>query len=146
MSQTKYNKCHISDAWEQTASKQMAIAAKEEADYAKEIGQIDKNGIPLITVVADGCWSKRSYRSNYNALSGAATIIRHRFGKVLYLGVKNKICSICLANNQIEHKCYKNYTGTSTGMESTILLEEFKHGIKYAKLISDGDSSKIFRE
>ncbi|CAH1099827.1 unnamed protein product [Psylliodes chrysocephalus] len=29
MLQTKYNKCQISDAWEQTSSKQMAIAAKE---------------------------------------------------------------------------------------------------------------------
>lgn len=27
-----------------------------------------------ITVIADGTWSKRSYKTNYNALSGAVSI------------------------------------------------------------------------
>lgn len=37
---------------------------------AKNLGEVDKNGIPLITVVADGAWSKRSYSVNYDAKSG----------------------------------------------------------------------------
>lgn len=48
-------------------------AAKEEARLAIEHGDVNKNGVPMITVVADGAWSKRSYRSNYNALSGVVS-------------------------------------------------------------------------
>lgn len=44
------------------------------------------------------------------------------------------------------HKCYKNWEGTSTSMESDIILEGFKqsismHNLIYKKLIGDGDSS-----
>lgn len=49
------------------------MAAKEEAKLAIERGDINENGIPLITVVADGAWSKRSYKSNYNALCGVVS-------------------------------------------------------------------------
>jgi len=48
-------------------------AAKEEAKIAYENGDISKDGIPMISVVVDGAWSKRSYRSNYNALSGVVS-------------------------------------------------------------------------
>lgn len=45
-----------------------------------------------------------------------------------------------------EHQCFKNWNGTSTGMESTIILEGFcrsieMHNLKYLKLVGDGDSS-----
>ena len=43
---------------------------------AKEKDDVDENGIPMITVIADGAWCKRSYCSAYNARSGAACIIR----------------------------------------------------------------------
>jgi hypothetical protein len=51
--------------------------------------------------------------------------------EVLYLGAKNKFCIICNFSkvNGIEpknHVCWKNYEGSSTGMESTIILEGFK--------------------
>ncbi|KAL4719251.1 hypothetical protein ACJJTC_018954 [Scirpophaga incertulas] len=44
-----------------------------------------------------------------------------------------------------KHKCYKNYSGPSTAMESTIILEGFKcsiamHNLIYGRIISDGDS------
>jgi len=44
------------------------------------------------------------------------------------------------------HKCYKNWEGKSTAMESDIILEGFKqsinmHNLIYNKLIGDGDSS-----
>lgn len=44
------------------------------------------------------------------------------------------------------HTCYKNWEGTSTAMESDIILEGFKqsvdmHNLIYHKLIGDGDSS-----
>jgi hypothetical protein len=47
------------------------------------------------TVIVDGAWSKRSYKTNYNALSGVASIIGARSKKVLYIGIKNKYCRIC---------------------------------------------------
>lgn len=53
----------------------MEIAGKEEARLAIEENNVNEDGIPLVTVVADGTWSKRSYKSNYNALSCAVSIV-----------------------------------------------------------------------
>lgn len=49
-------------------------AAKEEANLAIAAGCVDNNGIPEITVIVDGAWCKRSYRTNYNALSGVVSL------------------------------------------------------------------------
>lgn len=147
-----YERSHsiVSNQWQKTAAALMRAAAKEEARYAIEQGSIDTDGVPLINVVADGCWSKRSYKTNYSALSGAAAIVGQHTGKVLYLGVKNKYCSFCnYHQNKGEtppHACFKNYSGSSSGMESQTIAEGFKcseamYGIRYAKLIADGDSS-----
>lgn len=72
MSNKLYQKVHdkISQITEQTAWDSMSSAAIEESNIAIENGQVNKNGVPLITVIADGAWSKRSYKTNYNALSG----------------------------------------------------------------------------
>lgn len=141
----------VSDVWAKAATEKMLEAAKREADYAIQEGKVDESGIPCIDVVADGCWSKRSYRTNYNALSGAAAIIGKQFGEILYIGVKNKYCMICnVAETHNDtpkpHQCFKNFSGSSTSMESTILVEGFKNsvalcGLKFTKLIADGDSS-----
>lgn len=155
MSKQLYNKTSqvVYDWFHKTAEEEMRKAGEEEAKHAKEIGSVDSDGNPMITVIADGCWSKRSFRNNYAASSGAAAIIGAYTGKLLYLGIKNKYCMICAraANNKTEpkeHKCYKNFTGSSSSMESAALVEGFKtsldtHGLIYEKLISDGDSSTI---
>lgn len=57
-----------------TAWEAMKEAGKEEAKLALESGEVDENGIPCITVVADGAWSKRSNRTYYNAASGVVCI------------------------------------------------------------------------
>lgn len=62
----------------------MKEASKEEANLAIESGDII-NGIPVITVVTDACWSKRSYRINYSAASGEAAIIGLKTDKVLFV-------------------------------------------------------------
>lgn len=59
-------------------------AAKEEAKIAYENGDISKDGIPMISVVVDGAWSKRSYRSNYNALSGVVSKLFIRANVISY--------------------------------------------------------------
>jgi len=67
------------------------------------------------------------------------------------MGVCNKNCSVCQKNENSEkespsHQCFKNWNGTSTAMESDIIVEGFcqsviMHNLKYNKLIGDGDSS-----
>lgn len=67
------------------------------------------------------------------------------------MATRNKSCPICsrAASKNIEaknHVCSKNWKGTSTAMETSIILEGFKksvemHQLKYVKLIGDGDSS-----
>ncbi|CAN8019835.1 unnamed protein product [Ixodes persulcatus] len=44
------------------------------------------------------------------------------------------------------HRCFKNWQGSSTTMEKDIIVEGFRrseemHGLKYNRLIADGDSS-----
>lgn len=53
----------------------MYQAGIEEKQKAISNGHVDPDGIPYITVVVDGSWAKRSYRTNYNALSGVSCII-----------------------------------------------------------------------
>lgn len=142
---------HIGNVIHDITWEEIEKAGKEEAEIAKEKGDVDEDGIPCITVIADGAWSKRSYKTNYDALSGVACIIGEATKKVIFLGVRNKYCCICAkAENKgvpvLQHKCFKNWGGSSTSMESDIILEGFRtsiqlHNLKYTKLVGDGDSS-----
>ncbi|XP_060803706.1 uncharacterized protein LOC132902488 [Amyelois transitella] len=153
ISQSVYKSAHdaICEDWETTAWEEMKKAGEKERAAAISEGNVDKNGNAVIDVILDGCWSKRSYKSNYSALSGAATIIGRRFGQVLFMSVKNKYCCICARaekkNETVgEHQCFKNFSGPSTAMESAMIVEGFKqsvsmHRLIYARFIADGDSS-----
>lgn len=152
LSENVYNFNHnlISEHWEKALVENMKEAGKVEKELALAEGKVTKDGFGIIDVIVDGCWSKRSYKKNYSALSGAATIIGKKTGEILYLGIKNKYCYVCATTKDNEtpksHKCFKNYEGPSTGMESTILVEGFRksmeqHGLVYARMVSDGDSS-----
>lgn len=72
MSNKLYQKLHedVHKFTSETAWEAMSLAAEEEAKLAVANGDVREDGIPMITVIADGAWSKRSYKSNYNALSG----------------------------------------------------------------------------
>ncbi|CAG4975823.1 unnamed protein product [Colias eurytheme] len=156
MSQKTYQKNHklISENWQQLAQQSMDQAAEEEKNMAIAEGRVSKNGTPIIDVIADGVYAKRSYKKNYSALSGAAAIVGRKKGKLLYLGVRNKYCYHCdraekKKSTMPEHFCSKNYSSPSTGMESEIIVEGFKqslatHGRIYGRLISDGDSSTYY--
>jgi len=65
----------ICKGYEIAALKAMENAAKDEAELAIKNGEVDADGIPLITVVADGSWCKRSYRTMYNSPSGMVITI-----------------------------------------------------------------------
>lgn len=70
--------------------------------------------------------------------------------KVLYIGIKNKFCAICERSKSKEevrpHSCSKNWDHSSTSMEAAITVDGFltseeTYGVRYAKLVADGDSS-----
>ena len=115
---------------------------------------INERVYATISVIADGCWAKRSYQGGkHDSLSGAATIIGAETGKALFVAVRNKYCSIHAKAEQLKreppaHVCYKNWgrDQSSTAMETDILVEGFRHsvemhGLIYSTLIADGDSS-----
>lgn len=63
----------VANAIHETAWDEMKDAGEKERTIAIEKGRVDTDGIPYITVIADGAWSKRSYKVNYNALSGVVS-------------------------------------------------------------------------
>lgn len=66
------------------AMESMYQAGLEEKKIALTNGNVDPDGIPFITVVVDGSWSKRSYKTNYNSLSGVACIIGLETKKIYF--------------------------------------------------------------
>lgn len=96
---------------------------------------------------------KRSYGNAYDSLSGVGAITGHRIGKVLFVGIRNKYCTVCdmaqrKGNKPKDHKCYKNFdrNASSTSMESDAIAKGFKsslemHGLIYRTVVVDGDSS-----
>ncbi|XP_063232518.1 uncharacterized protein LOC134536644 [Bacillus rossius redtenbacheri] len=145
----------VEKAWEDKLEKYMLANGVQEREIALKKGNIDEDGIPYITVYQDGGWCTRSYGHGFTAKSGVACIIGAETNGLLYVGIRNKYCYIC--NNQEKpgsksrpHKCYKNYKGTSTGMEQEIIVQGFKesesmHGVRYLYIISDGDSSSYLK-
>ncbi|KAL4127359.1 hypothetical protein QTP88_011533 [Uroleucon formosanum] len=110
----------------------LSSTGEEERKLAIE-ADVGDDGIPFCTVVTDGQWSKRSYKSKYNALSGVATIIGYKTKKVLFVGIRNRF--------------------SATGIEADGIAEGFLksvelHKLKFNKLIGDWDSSvtKILKE
>lgn len=143
------NEVHIDIA---SASKEeMYVAAMEAKEIAIQKDSTDLDGVPLLTVSADACFSKRTYgsSSDYSSLSGVASIVAHDTGKVIWSKVANKFCSVCSLHSSEtipEHDCNANYIGYSTGMEAELIVEGFKeseklYGVRYNQLIADGDSS-----
>lgn len=83
----KISQDEVCDEWEATAWVEMKKAGEREKEAAIE-GNVGKDGTPIIDVVVEDSWCKRSYRTNYSALSRIATIIRRRFGQVLQTNCK----------------------------------------------------------
>ena len=132
--------------WKEKLLQAMAEAGCEEKRIAEEKGSFHE-GVPAITVIVDGGWSKRSHKHSYNAKSGVSIIIGKETGKLLYLGVRNKHCHCCSRGiPESSHVCFKNWSKSSSEMESDIILEGFLeaekvHGVRYTQFVGDGDSS-----
>lgn len=69
LSQKKYTNEHNSiwKGYEEAAIKTINEAAKSEAELAVNSGELDFDGMLLVTELADGSWCKRSYRTMYNS-------------------------------------------------------------------------------
>jgi hypothetical protein len=138
--------------WKAALLSQMEEAGREERDLAVQRGDLHE-GVPAITVVCDGGWSKRSHKHSYNAAGGVAVIIGQVTKKVLYVGVSNKNCSVCsYANTRSipvrEHDCHRNWYESSQAMEADLILKGFieceeTHHVRYMRYIGDGDSSTM---
>lgn len=130
------------------AEKSMAEVADEEKKFCVANGHFEE-GRYLTTCYADTAWCKRSYGTKYSALSGSTTIVGYKTKKVLWNGVANKTCRACKNGKlQKEHDCNINYVGPSTGMEPKLMRDGFsdcekKYGIRFTRLIADGDSGVI---
>lgn len=136
----------IGQWWSEKLRESMVEAGKEEKRLAEERGSYHE-GVPAITVILDGGWSKRSHKHSYNANSGVAIIVGKETGKLLHIGVRNKFCTACARNiPQDKHHCFKNWDASSSEMETDVILEGFiesekVHGVRYTTFIGDGDSS-----
>ena len=136
----------IGEWWRMRLTESMIETGKEEKRLAEERGDYH-NGVPAITVVLDGGWSKRSHKHTYNAKSGVGVIIGKCTGKLLHIGVRNKYCTSCTQGiPKDKHDCYKNWEESSSQMETDIILEGFRaaektHGVRYMRFVGDGDSS-----
>lgn len=155
MSQPLFVKCERISG-EVIASYTEAIlnqAISEEKQLAEASGSIDSKGYICITVIVDGGWCKRSYGHGYNASSGVAVIIGAATQKVVFVGVRNKLCLLCnaIADGKMmakKHVCFRNWSGASTAMEPDIIVEginylEKVHNVHCTKLVGDGDSSTM---
>ena len=133
----------IGQWWKEKLAESMAEAGKEEKRLA-ERGSYHE-GVPAITVILDGGWTKRSHKHSYNANSGVGIIVGQETGKLLHIGVRNRFCTAC-ALNIPQHSCFKNWSASSSEMETDIMVEGFAaaeklHGVRYTTFIGDGDSS-----
>ena len=78
---------YLSEEIEKMLAKSMIEAGKKEREHAIANNRYFQ-GVPAITVIADGGWSKRCHKHSYNAKSGVAVIIGQHTKKLLYVLVK----------------------------------------------------------
>ena len=103
-------------------------AGKEEKMLAEQRNEYHE-GVQAISVVVG--WSKRSHKHSYNANSDVGVIFGAVTKRLLFIGVRNKYCSVCsIASRKNEepqpHMCFKNWSGSSCAMEADIISEGFR--------------------
>lgn len=99
---------------------------------------------------------KRSYKGGkFDSPAGLAVIIGAFTQQLLFVGIRNEVCGVCDYSARYnpsapvrEHISCKNWGRhqSSRSMETDAILEGFRssieqHGLIYAKLVGDGDSS-----
>lgn len=103
------------------------------------------DGCKDIVAAFDGTWQKRGHSS----LNGVVSATSFDTGKVLDVEILTKYCHGCVHGSPF-HKCARNYTGTSGGMEvsgavNIFLRSEETRGVRYTKYLGDGDTKAFLK-
>ena len=127
---------------------------KEGKDYGEWVKQDKATRQQVkLTVSYDMGWQKRSSGNRYDSLSGHAFMIGALSRKIIHCVVTSKMCATCTAaeNNDTvakEHKCPKNYAGSSKAMEADAALQSYiglfnesEGAVALGHVIADDDSS-----
>lgn len=134
-----------------------AVHAEKEIVLGEKKSQaleVSENEPVELCAALDGSWGKRSNGHRYNSASGCAAIIGTRTKKVCFVGCRNKRCTACDRSKKRNvdsktHKCYKNYSGASGGMEPDIIIEGvnklYEKNVKITTVVMDGDSTTVKR-
>ena len=66
------------------------------------------NGVLTIAVVVDAGWSKRSRKHSYHTSSGVGVIFGAATKALLFIGVRNKYCSMYFCHQQQKWEANSN--------------------------------------
>ncbi|KAJ8876702.1 hypothetical protein PR048_021149 [Dryococelus australis] len=150
----------VSKAIDDAALQSMLDPAEEEKAIVIRDGNVDSDRVPMCTVVADGAWCKRSYKTNYDSLSGVVIYVTYKrtivflqylLQNVLYfcmyhfyfqaaiVGFKNRHCSICVSfQNAKQTPPIHNATSIEADIKADGFLQSAKLlGLKFNKLIGE---------
>lgn len=110
----------------------MRIAARETVTA--------NDGDSDLTVTFDGTLQKRGHNSHHGVVAATS----YDTGKILDVEILTNYCRGCKLNQE-DHKCVKNYEGSSGGMEAAGAMEIFQRsvserGVRYINYLGDGDS------
>ncbi|KAJ8875507.1 hypothetical protein PR048_023402 [Dryococelus australis] len=135
----------VSEAIDDAALQSMLDTAEEEKSIAIRDGNVDSDGVPICTVVVDGAWCKRSYKTNYDALSGVKSVLFYLC--IMYIGARNRHCSNCASCQNAKqtpprHTCFLDWKKSATSTEADIIADGFLQsekllGLKFNKIIGE---------
>ena len=125
----------------------------------KDNPEVVEDNIIDVGVSFDGTWHHKGFKSSH----GIGIIISIDTGEILDAEVISKTCEACqrapyskgtleykqwLEKHTRERKCFKNFDGPSTGMETAAAKaiwsrSEVKHKMRYTTVLSDGDNKTL---
>ncbi|CAG2238121.1 unnamed protein product [Mytilus edulis] len=114
----------------------------------------DPINVTGITASADGAYQRRGSGRCYNSLSGTASMIGKKTGKVVGYSARYKRCRKCDVAKlkkrlPTKHKCRKNWCGSAKSMEPDMIVEILKDAKKkdtpVITLIGDDDCTAFNR-
>ena len=114
----------IGQWWRKMMEEAMIEAGREEKRLAQKCGNFHQ-GVPAITVILDGGWSKRSHKYSYNAQSGVAVIFGLVTKKLLYMDVRNKYCTACAQGSSPGKHVSKTGPLAHQKWKQTLYLKDF---------------------
>ena len=139
---------------EATIESQLSAAAHLHSQYDTK-----PNDVIDVTVTCDGTWSKRGFTALYEA----SIVMSWDSGQVLDAVALSKQCTVCKQKKSTmekqeyldwyavhEESCNANYSGSSPAMEAEATSRLFARsverlGLRYKRVICDGDSKSIVR-